>query len=69
MTAFIIAMYAVPQPLEEMLFEFMEGTAVKLMYVTINIIPQPLEEMLFEFMEGTAAIDSTGNLLGSGDVK
>ena len=30
---------------------------------------QPLEEMLYEFMEGTAAIDSTGNLLGSGDVK
>ncbi len=30
---------------------------------------QPLEEMLFEFMEGTANIDSTGNLLGSGDVK
>ena len=37
--------------------------------IKMYTIPQPLEEMLFEFMEGTAAIDSTGNLLGSGDVK
>jgi len=37
--------------------------------VLANVMRKPLEEMLFEFMEGTAAIDSTGNLLGSGDVK